>query len=266
MDWKLERAVQEKIRGIKKEYTPGGLKTQKGGPDKSKGFSKKNKTKSTTAEAHQWRNTLRWSTNGDFFQTLGQQWALSPRDISCYLVPGFTPSTTLFIHNDTIPIEDFRVLVLWCRSTSHLTCHVSSISPVIYNYTVVQVVHLYNHMSVQVTSIHSYIHITIHSYINTFTYSYTSYTQHQFIHGCISHPKSCFGRIPSVRSSLIIVSSGRFYKRTACSYLIFIKSVIPSVSGQEMSPIKWLVLNNGQLEFTFIMFRVASPKQRTTWV
>ena len=150
---------------------------------------------------------------------------------------------------------------LSCLDSSSFTYHIQ-----LYCHTVVQVVHLYNHMSVQVTSIHSYIHITIHSYINTFTYSYTSYTQHQFIHGCISHPKSCFGRIPSVRSSLIIVSSGRFYKRTACSYLIFIKSVIPSVSGQEMSPIKWLVLNNGQLEFTFIMFRVASPKQRTTWV
>ena len=31
-----------------------------------------------TAEAHHWRNTLRWSTNGDFFRTLSQQWALSP--------------------------------------------------------------------------------------------------------------------------------------------------------------------------------------------
>jgi len=35
VDWKPERAVQAKIRGIKKEYTPGGLKTRKGGPGKS---------------------------------------------------------------------------------------------------------------------------------------------------------------------------------------------------------------------------------------
>jgi len=52
------------------------------------------------AEARQWRNTLRWSTNSDFFQTFGQQWALSQRDISCYLVPGFTPSAARFIHNN----------------------------------------------------------------------------------------------------------------------------------------------------------------------
>ena len=151
---------------------------------------------------------------------------------------------------DVGPLPNLLVL---SRFTSHIQ---------LYCHTVLQVVHLYSHMFVQATSIHSYIHITIHSYINTFTYSYTSYTQHSYM--VAQSPKVLFGRIPSVRSSLIIVSSSRFYKRTACSYLIFIKSVIPSVSGQEMSPIKWLVLNNEQLEFTFIMFRVASPKQRTT--
>ena len=35
--------------------------------------------------------------------------------------------------------------------------------------------------------INSYIHTLILSHIN----AYTSYTQYQFIHGCISHPKSC---------------------------------------------------------------------------
>jgi len=75
---------------------------------------------------------------------------------------------------------------LSCLVSSSFICHIQ-----LYSRTVVQVVHLYNHMFVQVTSIHSYIHTTIHSCINIFTYSYTSYTQHQFIHGCISHPKSC---------------------------------------------------------------------------
>jgi len=38
--------------------------------------------------------------------------------------------------------------------------------------------------------------------------------------------------------------------------------VLPLVSG-----FKWLVLNNGPLEFTFfILFQVTSHKQRTTWV
>jgi len=33
------------------------------------------------------------------------------------------------------------------------------------------------------------------------------------------------------------VPSGKFYKRTACTYLSFSPSVIPSVAGLEMSPI-----------------------------
>ena len=132
-----------------------------------------------------WRNTLRWSTNGDFFQTLGQQWDLSPGGISCYLVLGFTPSTTLSVHNDTISNEDCWVLLLWCRSTSHLTCHVSSISPIIYSYTVVQ-----SH-----TCIHTFMHSFIHSYINNFhvvihSCVHNIYTT-SFIHGCISHLESC---------------------------------------------------------------------------
>jgi len=56
------------------------------------------------------------------------------------------------------------------------------------------------------TLIQLYIHTLILSHIN----AYSSYTQYQFIHGCISHPKSCFGRIPSVRSLLIFVSNRKF--------------------------------------------------------
>jgi len=33
-----------------------------------------------------------------------------------------------------------------------------------------------------------------------------------------------------------------------------------------LSCFKWSVLNNGQLEFIFVIFRVVSPKQRTNWV
>ena len=33
-----------------------------------------------------------------------------------------------------------------------------------------------------------------------------------------------------------------------------------------LSCFKWLVLNNGQLEFIFVMFRAVSPKQWTAWV
>ena len=62
---------------------------------------------------------------------------------------------------------------LFCLVSSSFTCHIQ-----LYCHTVVQFVHLYSHMFLQVTSIQSYIHTTIYSYINTFTYSYTSYTQH----------------------------------------------------------------------------------------
>ena len=63
--------------------------------------------------------------------------------------------------------------------------HVSSISPVIYSYTVVQ-----SH-----TCIHTFMHSFIHSYINTFhvvihSWVYSIYTT-LFIHGCISHLESC---------------------------------------------------------------------------
>jgi len=78
-----------------------------------------------TAEARQWRNTLRWSTNGNFFPTLGRQCALSLGDISCYLKPGFTLSMPQFLHNNIISKEVCRVFVLRCQSTSHFTCSVS---------------------------------------------------------------------------------------------------------------------------------------------
>jgi len=98
-----------------KNERPGGSKTRKGGPGKNKGHGKnifpvdwkperavqtkvrdfqnkrENKTKSMTAEAHHWRNTLRWSTNGDFFRTLSQQWALSSKRHQLLPYTGFYP-------------------------------------------------------------------------------------------------------------------------------------------------------------------------------
>ena len=196
MDWKPERAIQAKVRD----------------------FQNKIKQKGMTAEARQWRNTLRWSTNGNFFQTLGQQWASSPRDIGCYLIPGFTPSTARFVHNNIICKEVCRVFVLRWQSTSHLTYCVLS-HWVHFSYTI--------HIVIQVTS--------IHSCINTFTYSYTSYTPHH------SH------MITLVIQNLVLVmylqfglylslcQAPSFYKGTSWIYLLVIKSVIPSVSGPEMS-------------------------------
>ncbi|KEH17457.1 hypothetical protein MTR_0014s0390 [Medicago truncatula] len=130
-----------------------------------------------TVEACQWKNTLCQFTNGDFFQTFGQQWALSPRDISCYLVLGFTPSTVQFVHSNIIFKEVCRVFVLRYQSASHLT-YLVSFHRVYLSYTVIQLhFHIFTHSHIH-TSIHSY----NHAFINIFTYSYvhayTAYPQH----------------------------------------------------------------------------------------
>ena len=111
-----------------------------------------------TDEAHQRKNTLRWFTNGDSFQTFNQQWAISPRGISCYLVPYFTPSMAQFVHDNTISKEVFGCL--YCNVdplpiSLVLSCLIKSICHIQY---------MYNHTS--------YIHTFIHSYINTFICSY----------------------------------------------------------------------------------------------
>ena len=108
-----------------------------------------------------WRNTLRWSTNGDFFQTLGQQWALSPRDIGCYLVPDFTPSAARLVHNNIISKEVCRVFVLQCHSVSHLTCFVS-FRRVHRSYAIIQ---SYSHLQF----IQSY---KSHSFIDSYNYTF----------------------------------------------------------------------------------------------
>jgi len=121
-----------------------------------------------TAEARRWRNTLRWSTNGDFFQTLSQHWALSPRDISCYLIPGLTPSAARLVHNNIISKEVCRVFVLRCQSASHLTCFVSFHQvhlsyAIIRSYTRLQFIQSNKSRSF----IHSYNYTFIHEYFHT---------------------------------------------------------------------------------------------------
>jgi len=118
---------------------------------------------------------------------------------------------------------------------SYLSCLVSSSSPVIYSYTIVQVVHLYSHMFTQVRSIHSYIHaykanMQLHSYMIALTtqslvwsYPFSSVLTHHY-----------------VKQQVL----------TNEELVIIIKSVIPSVFGQEMSLInhfKWPIPTNEQL-------------------
>jgi len=176
-----------------------------------------------TAEARQWRNTLRWFTNGDFFQTLSQQWALSLKDISCYLIPGFTPSAARLVHNNIISKEVCRVFVLRCHSASHLTCCVS-FHRVHLSYAIIQ---SYNHLQfIQSNKSHSFIQLYIHTWILSHINAYTTYTQYQFIQGCIGHPKSCCDRIPSVRSLAIIVSSHKCLKNKHLAFT-FLSSKMP---------------------------------------
>jgi hypothetical protein len=104
----------------------------------------------------------------------GQQWVFSPRGLSCYLVPGFTPSMAQFVHNNMISKEVCRVFVLRYQSASHLTYPVS-FHRVACHIQFIQSYKLHPY-------IHSCIHTIIHSYINTVMYSYihiyTTYTQH----------------------------------------------------------------------------------------
>jgi len=178
-----------------------------------------------TAEARQWGNTLRRSTSGDFFQTLSQQWALSPRDISCYLIPGFTPSAARLVHNNIISKEDLPsvCIAMSLRLPSYMFCLVSSSSPVICNYTVVQSSTVYTVK--QVTFIHAFIQLYFHTWIHSRISACTSYTQYQFAHDWIGHPKSYFGRIPSVRS-LPIIGSSR--KKINILHLLFFLSKMSS--------------------------------------
>jgi len=121
--------------------------------------------------------------------------------------------------------------------------------------------------------IHSYILTIMHSYINTFA--------HQCIHNIYmisiptwlrQSPKSC--SIVSLQFGLYLSSCHApiSHKWIARKSSFFIKSVIPSVSSQEMSLInhfKWQVRTTGQLAsylLTFIICQVASPNNRTTGI
>jgi len=122
---------------------------------------------------------------------LVKQWIFSQGGISCHLVPGFTPSTARFVHNNIISKEVCRVFVLRCQSTSHLTCLVSfhRVPRIIYNYTIIQSYKVV-HTSIQVTFIRTYIHTLILSRIHTLMH-----TQH--IHNINSH------MVASVAQSLV---------------------------------------------------------------
>ena len=166
MDWKPEKVVQAKVRDFSKKKTwllkHGEGKTLCAGLQMAtssrllinNGLSPQEESFATLCQVlhHQWLN---------LFTIISSIWKL----VEC-------------LYYDINPLPILPVL---SRSIE---------SPVVNSYTVTwsyKVVHLYNRTFIRVTF--------IHPYINTFTYShihaYTTYAQHQFIHGCIGHPESC---------------------------------------------------------------------------
>ena len=134
-----------------------------------------------TAEARQWRNTLRWSTNGDFFQTFGSTMGFVPKRHQLLPSTGFYPVCSPIYSQKHHLQGSLPMFVLQCRSTSHLTYFVSfhRVHP---SYATIQ---SYSHLQfIQSYKSHSFIHTLIPSHIN----AYTTYTWYQFLHGCISHP------------------------------------------------------------------------------
>jgi len=176
---------------------------------------------------------------------------------------------------------------LYCNITprSHFTCF-GSFHRVRPSYATIQ---SYSHLQfIQSYKSHSFIHsYNIRSYINTFTHtqhinninpymvaSVTRILFRLYLFGSVLTYHRVMPQVPTNEQLVII---------------IFIKSVIPSVSGQEMSLInhvKWQVRTTGHLASTFLLlsyvkwqvqtmdnlslsftlFQVVSPKQRTAWV
>jgi len=160
----------------------------------------------------------KWQLLPDFLVNNG----LSPHKVStspsvATLGLGFTPLMAQFVPNNIIFNEDCRVFILRYQSTSHLTC------PVLFRpghllYAVIQ------------SCIRRFIHSCIH-YIHTFTHTHhTRNIIHTWLH---SSPKVLFGNISFVRSWPKQQVAGSTNEQLAI--FIFSKSVIPSVSGQEMS-------------------------------
>ena len=165
MDWKPERAVKAKVRD----------------------FQRKIKQKKAWLLKHTNGRTLcvglQMATSS---RLLVKQWVFSPGGIGCYLVPGFTPSTTQIVHKSIISKEVCRVFVLRCQSASHFTYPVSF-----------HRVHLWHtvYTIIQVTFILSYTHTLIHSCVHNI---YTT-SIHTWLH---QSPRVLFGCILSVQSSI----------------------------------------------------------------
>jgi len=187
VDWKPERAIQAKVRDFQK--------------------------KSMTAEAHQWRNTLRWSTNSVFFQTFGSTMDFVPKRHQLLPSTGFYPVCSS-VYSQKHHLQGSLPSVCTTMSvylSSYIFCLVSSSSSVMCNYTVVQSSTV--HTVIQITLIHTFILSYIHTLILSHINAYTTHTWYQFLHGSISHPSLVW----SYPFSSVLTY--HCVKRIACNYL-----------------------------------------------
>jgi len=202
-----------------------------------------------TAEARQWRNTLRWSTNSNFFQTFGQQWAY-PQETSVATWYRILPHLQLSLFTMTSSPRKFAEC-LYCNVTprSHLTCFclVSSSSSAICNYTVVQSSTV--HTVIQITFIHTFIQLCIHTLIPSHINAYTTYTWYQFLNGCISHPNLVSAISLQISLYLSSCHAPSSNKRTACNHHFHQKCHPQCVWSRDV---------------TNQSFQVVSPKRGTT--
>jgi len=188
VDWKPERVVQEKVRDFQNKRKI-----------KQKAWLLRRANGGTLCVGLQMTTSSRLWVNNE----------LSPQKTSVATLYQVLPRQRLDWF--TI-IPSPRMFVECCtamsvRLPSYLFCLVSSSSPVICNYIVAQSSTVYT--VIQITFIHtnhirsykshSFIQITFVHTNHVHSYNYT------FIHGCISHPKSCL--VVSFRFSLQIVSS-----------------------------------------------------------
>jgi len=173
VDWKPERAVQAKVRDFQNKRKI-----------KQKAWLLRRANGGTLCVGLQMATSSRlWVNNGLYpqgtsvatlYQVLPHQRLdlftiiLSPRKFAECWYYDVTPPPILHVLSRFI---EFHLSYAIIQSYSHLWFVVQSYE--------------------QVTFIHTFIQLYIHTWILSHINAYTSYTQYQFIHGCIGHPKSC---------------------------------------------------------------------------
>ena len=175
MDWKPERAVQAKVRDFQNKRKI-----------KQKAWLLKLANGGTLCAGLQMVTSSRLWLNNELYPqktSVATLYQVLPRQRLDWFT--IIPSPRMFVECLYCDVSPPPILPVLSRFIE-FACHLQSIQ----SYK--------SHSFIQIT----FIHTIIHSYINTFTHL----CMHNiYIHGCISHPKSCL--VVSFRFSLQIVSS-----------------------------------------------------------